>query len=236
MNLKIRSLTKKYNTDVLFENLNIDIPQNKVTCFLGPSGCGKSTLLNILAGLEDYNSGDISDFSDKTFSSIFQEPRLLPWKTVEDNLKFVLKSTEINQEILKSVDKYLETVGLGNNKKYYPSELSGGMKQRVSIARAFIYPSDILIMDEPFNGLDIKIKNSIIKSFISLWTEDKRTVVYVTHDISEALKTADRIFVFPKHASDSFHVFDIDTPIEKRSRTTEEIVSLKNSLKEILLD
>jgi len=236
MNLKIRNLTKKYNTDILFENLNLDIPKNKITCFLGPSGCGKSTLLNILAGLEDYSSGDISDFSNKTFSAIFQEPRLLPWKTVEDNLKFVLKSTEINQEKLKSVDKYLETVGLGNNKKYYPSELSGGMKQRVSIARAFIYPSDILIMDEPFNGLDIKIKNAIIKSFISLWTEDKRTVVYVTHDISEALKTSNRIFVFPKHASDDFHVFDIDTPVDKRSRTTEEIVALKDSLKEILLD
>ena len=236
MDLKIKDITKKYDDLTLFENLNLEFPENKITCILGPSGCGKTTLLNILAGLESFDSGNLYDFKNKTFSAIFQEPRLLPWKNVEENLMFVLKNNTKNEERKNLIHKYLDIVGLINNKDYYPSQLSGGMRQRVSIARAFIYPSDILIMDEPFTGLDIKIKTAITQTLLDLWSADKRTVIYVTHDISEALMAADQIYVFPKRASDTFHKFTINAKRKERTKNTEELAVLHKKLKNIILD
>jgi NitT/TauT family transport system ATP-binding protein len=149
----------------------------------GPSGCGKTTLLNAVAGLVDTKG--IVELPGK-LSYIFQEDRLLPWMTVFDNVAYVLKKDMDEETLKKRVLHYLEMVGLIDYKDDYPDKLSGGMKRRVSIARAFAYPSDVLLMDEPFKGLDRDLKEQIMKDFQKLWEEDKRTVIFVTHDLYEA--------------------------------------------------
>lgn len=186
MAIDIKNLYKSYGELVICEDFNMTLENEKITGLLGPSGCGKTTLLNILAGLEEYDSGTIDGLEGKTLSYIFQEDRLIPWSTVKDNIVFVLKSIYDDHEGGRIADEYLQMVGLKDYAHYYPHQLSGGMKQRVAIARAFAYPADILLMDEPFKGLDLDLKTGLIESFLRLWEEDKRTVIFVTHDLEEA--------------------------------------------------
>jgi NitT/TauT family transport system ATP-binding protein len=193
--IKISDLNKEYEGLRVLNNFNIEFEEEKITALLGPSGSGKTTLLNIISGLEQYDSGDIVGLERKKFSYIFQEDRLLPWFSVEENIKFVLKGDNTEEETDNITDKYLRIVDLEEYRYYLPKQLSGGMKQRVSIARAFAYPSDILLMDEPFKGLDMELKTNLMKSFISLWNEDKRTVIFITHDMDEAMLLADYVFI-----------------------------------------
>jgi len=195
MKLKIKKISKSYSAINVFNDFDLEIEENSITCILGPSGIGKTTLLNIICGLTIPDNGDISDFKEKTFSYIFQEPRLLKWKTVYENIFFVLKDIFPNKKSKIITDKVIDIVGLKSFKDYYPDKISGGMAQRVSIARAFAYPSEILLMDEPFKSLDIRLKKKLIDSFFYLWEIDKRTVIFVTHDIDEAAYLGDEIFI-----------------------------------------
>ena len=195
MKLAIKKINKSYQAISVFNDFNLEIEANNITCILGPSGIGKTTLLNIICGLTNPDYGDISDFKEKTFSYIFQEPRLLKWKTVYENIFFVLKDIFPQEKSKAITDKLIDIVGLKSFKDYYPDKISGGMAQRVSIARAFAYPSEILLMDEPFKSLDVKLKKKLIDSFFYLWEMDKRTVIFVTHDIDEAAHLGDEIFI-----------------------------------------
>lgn len=216
MDLVIENLSKSYDELVVFKDFNLKIPERKITCILGPSGCGKTTLLNIIGGLVKADSGNFSGFDNKVFSYLFQEPRLLKWKTVQENIEFVLKDIYSREKRTESVDQYLELVELADFRDYYPDKLSGGMKQRTAIARAFIYPSDILIMDEPFKGQDLKMKLSLINSFLSLWNKDKRTVIFVTHDIEEAVLLGDEIIVLGSSPARIIKRFINEMPREER--------------------
>ncbi|MFY9593705.1 MAG: ATP-binding cassette domain-containing protein [Caldicoprobacterales bacterium] len=195
MAIKIKNLYKSYGDLIVCQNFNMTLEEMKITGILGPSGCGKTTLLNIIAGLEEYQSGSIQGLEGKTFSYIFQEDRLLPWSTVKENIIFVLESRYDDNEAERIANQYMDMVGLREYAHYYPRQLSGGMKQRVAIARAFAYPADILLMDEPFKGLDLELKTGLIESFLKLWNQDKRTVIFVTHDMDEALSFAHDIYI-----------------------------------------
>ncbi len=176
----VKAISKEYGNLKVIDNFNYEFKSNSITCLYGPSGCGKTTLLNIIAKLLS-STGEVILPSNERVSYIFQEDRLLPWKTAIENVEFVLEKK--NLDLSK---KYLELVGLSNYLNKLPDELSGGMKRRVSIARAFAYSSEVLLMDEPFKGLDKKLKYDIMKDFLKIWNDDKRTVIIVTHDKEEA--------------------------------------------------
>ena len=231
--LEIKNLNKSYSNITLFKDFNIDINENTITCILGPSGCGKTTLLNIIGKTIEADSCNFNGFSNKKLSYIFQEPRLLPWKTVTENIEFILnQNTQAKNNISDIVKNYIKLVELDGFANYYPSKLSGGMKQRVAIARAFCFPSDIILMDEPLKALDLKLKLNLIKAFRKIWQFDKRTVLFVTHDIDEALLLGNDIFVFSKAPVNIKEKFTIAS--KERNLNNPEIVSLKNKIWEVM--
>lgn len=182
--ISIKNFTKSYADKTVYENFNLEIKEEGITCILGESGCGKTTLLNAVAGLIDYGG----EITKKRVSYVFQTPRLIPNLTVGENLKFI--GADSNRAAYM-----LERVGLTYKKDSYPNSLSGGEAQRVSLVRAFCFRSDVLLMDEPFSSLDLKTKLSVMELFKSMCKEEQRGAVFVTHDIDEALYLADRILV-----------------------------------------
>ncbi|MBK5251936.1 MAG: ATP-binding cassette domain-containing protein [Peptostreptococcaceae bacterium] len=192
---KIEGMSLRYDNLILYEDFDMEVKKGSIVCLLGPSGCGKTTLLNVIGNLEKPDAMAANDFEALSKSYIFQEHRLLPWKTVYENVAFVIKERFDENRVKELVEEYLKKVELLEFKGYYPGELSGGMKQRVAIARAFVYPSDVLIMDEPFKGLDIRTKRIVMETFLKAWEKDKRTVVFVTHDVEEAVRLGDEIHI-----------------------------------------
>lgn len=224
--MKVINIKKNYGERKILAGVSFEGEEGKVTVILGESGCGKSTLLGIL-------SNNIKDFSgeivfDRDISSgisyIFQEDTLIPWKTAYENIEYVLKDKISASEMRAYIEKYLKMVNLLEYKDEYPEHLSGGMKRRVGIARAFAYPSDYLFMDEPFEFLDIKTKGEIIEYFKLLQEENKKTVLFITHDIESALKIGDKIVVFSSKPTRVKRVFDTVTNNEKLSDEIRKIL------------
>jgi len=210
MNISVRNLNKSYGNEEIFKNFNLDFCDEKVNCIIGKSGCGKSTLLNIIAGLTEIQSGEIQGVSLSDISYIFQEDRLIEWLTVKENLELALKKYYDNAVIDKKINELLELVGIYDIKNKYPNALSGGMKQRVNIARAFGKPSKVILMDEPFKSLDYKLKYTIIDEFKNLLNKEKRMVILVTHDLDEAIYFQGNITVFSNKPVEIKGIFDKD--------------------------
>ncbi|HOP11258.1 MAG TPA: ABC transporter ATP-binding protein [Oscillospiraceae bacterium] len=191
--MHIERYTKKFGDLAVFDDFSVEFYDGKINCIMGPSGCGKTTLLNAVAGLD---GGKIQ--STANISYIFQEPRLLPWKRIRQNIMIALPDTLSKSEKRERAEKYLTAVGLEKFMNYFPIQLSGGMRQRAAIARAFAVPCDLLLMDEPFNGQDMKTKDELIRLFLKLWKDEPKTVIAVTHSFSEAWLLGDRTIVLTK--------------------------------------
>ena len=196
MKITIKNLNKAYGNEEIFENFNIDFYDDNINCIVGKSGCGKSTLLNIISGLTDIQSGEINEVSLGDISYVFQEDRLIEWLTVKENLEISLKKYCDDYNLSNKIDEVLRLVGIYDIKDKYPNMLSGGMRQRVNIARAFGKPSKVILMDEPFKSLDYKLKYTIIDEFKNLLSKEKRMVILVTHDLEEAIYFQGNIIVF----------------------------------------
>lgn len=217
--LKLKNITKKYKGNAVFSDFSIAFRENAISCILGPSGCGKTTLLNIMGNVILPDGGVLEGFQEKRFSYVFQAPRLIPWKTVAGNIDFVLDREISVFEREERVKYFMNLVELSDYADYYPSQLSGGMCQRVSIARAFVVDSDVIFMDEPFSGLDVSLKEAVMERFLNVWEKDKRTVVCVTHDVDEALALGEEIFVFSKSPVNVALHREIAIPFEKRKES-----------------
>lgn len=204
--IEVKNVTKSYpNGDsrkTVLKDINLDIQKGEFICLLGASGCGKTTLLNLIAGFEESDSGEIVidgkevKTPSKDYITIFQDYGLLPWRTAYKNVLFGLENSDVPKEERKDrVKKYLKLVGLDGKEDLYPGQLSGGMQQRVAIARALSVEPEILFMDEPFGALDAITRMKLQDDLTRIVREEKRTVVFVTHDIEEAVFLADRIVI-----------------------------------------
>ncbi len=193
MDIKIRGLYKAYGQLQVFSGLSLDLAADKIHCFFGPSGCGKTTLANLIAGVTRADGGEIEGTAGRSFSYVFQEDRLLPWATLEENLKFVLSSRYSKEGCRAQMEKYLALVELENFRNSLPEELSGGMRQRAAIARAFACESDILILDEAFKGLHLELKKSLMDYVKQYKQRQGSLIILITHDIEDALYLADEI-------------------------------------------
>ena len=183
--IEIKNLTKKYGEKVIYENFNLNLEENKITVILGESGSGKTTLFNVLIGLSDY-SGEVSGI-EKPLSVIFQQDRLVKNLTVEDNLKLVYPDINVSDA--------LESVRLNGYEKRYPKTLSAGQARRVNIVRGLNFPSETLLMDEPFINIDVAVKYAIMDKIKGEQNKTPKTVLMITHDVGEAVYLADRIVV-----------------------------------------
>lgn len=201
--MQLKNIVKNYGDKKVLGGIDIEIEEGKITAILGESGCGKSTLLNIIAGkIKDYSGEVIFEREHKEgISYVFQEDTLIPWKTVYSNLEFVLKGKVEKSQIEERIKKYLKIVNLAGSEKEFPNMLSGGMKRRVGIARAFAFPSNYMFMDEPFEFLDIKIKEEIVEDLIKLQESEKKTIILITHDIDTAITLGEKIVVLGEKPS-----------------------------------
>lgn len=196
----------------VLENITFESAEHSFTSILGPSGCGKSTILNLIAGLDNHFSGQVTVNAART-GFIFQQPRLLNWRTVVENVALPLEQQNVDKQTRRALAcKYLGLVGLGGYENYYPLQLSGGMQQRVAIARALGIDPDILLMDEPFSGLDELTARKLRQELIRIWNETGKTIVFVTHSISESVFLSQQILVVSHKPATIFKRVAIDLP------------------------
>jgi NitT/TauT family transport system ATP-binding protein len=244
VSLSLKNVTKEYTqrnseTSIVLENVNIQILDGEIVTILGKSGCGKSTLLNLIAGFENSYGGEIllngkpvKDISPERIM-MFQESALFPWLTAFQNVEIALKMAKVPKyQREKVVKHYLDIVGLSDYSNSYIHQLSGGMKQRVSLARALSLNPKILLMDEPFAALDITIKKSLYKELLDLHEKTKKTILFVTHNINEAVLLGDRVIVMSPHVYGIKKEYVIDIPKDQRI----DNLSIKNIINEITAD
>jgi len=234
--VRVEGLTKSFGELEVFRDLSLEIAGSGITAILGPSGCGKTTLLHVVAGLLDPDRGRVSGLEGKRVSYLFQEPRLLPWKTVWGNLDVVLHGLYAPAERAERIRRFLDMVELLPFRHSYAHELSGGMRQRVAIARAFAYPGELLLMDEPFQALDLALKLSLLGEFERLWLAEPRPAVFVTHDIHEALVLGDEILVFTARPARVKRAFRSGVSRAERTLRNPRLLELERELYAAFLD
>lgn len=202
------------------DDLSFEVSGNVFASVVGPSGCGKSTLLNIVSGIESPSSGSVSvseNGAAARFGYVFQDPRLLPWRTVMDNMLYVLDDK--GDQARERARRYLAMVSLDDAESKFPSQLSGGMQQRVGIARAFSVEPDLLLMDEPFSHLDAITARALREQLQEIWVKTQKTVLFVTHDVMEAVQLSDRIIVLAPGGR-LYADITIDLPRPRRASDT----------------
>jgi NitT/TauT family transport system ATP-binding protein len=210
MPYRLEGVSRRFGELLVLECIDLTVDEGSMLVILGPSGCGKTSLLKVVAGLDTGHTGTRRGFESCRFSFAFQEPRLLPWASVLENVLFALSSSGLEREdAVLLARRLLDLAGLGTFETRKPFELSGGMRQRVSLVRAFAYPANFLVLDEAFQSVDIRLKQELMALFVELRELEPKTALLVTHDPTEALLLADRVIVLsprPARIVDDFSI------------------------------
>ncbi len=230
----LKNLSKGYRVSgeylSVLDEFSLSVEPGTITALVGPSGCGKTTLLRLVGELELPDGGELVKSEDERgpLSYLFQEPRLLPWHSVLHNVELVMRPwyPEKEERIVRARE-FLTMVGLSDFTTFKPDQLSGGMRQRVAIARAFAYPGRMLLLDEPFQSLDTNLRWSLVSAFLKLWNAEKRTTIYVTHDVPEALLVADTVIRLSSRPMRILENHPIGTPRDERSLGSPEFLALQ---------
>lgn len=241
-NVKVRvtNLTKKFGDLLVLDDISFDVKEGEFLCIVGPTGCGKTTFLNSLTKLYDITAGEILvngepvDLKKHNIAYIFQEYSTFPWLKVEENIRYGLKIKDMPEaEIKKRVDEVVEMVGLQDYRNYYPDQLSASMLQRVVIARAFAVQPELLIMDEPYGQLDVSLRFKLEDELLRLWRETGTTVIFITHNIEEAVYLSERILVLTNKPTKIKK--ELMNPLPwPRDVTAPEFVEIRNHVTELI--
>jgi NitT/TauT family transport system ATP-binding protein len=238
-NVNKRFIDNKKDLEIL-KDITLSIEDGEFLAIVGPSGCGKTTLLRMIAGLDFPTDGTITE-NDVTVDSpspergfVFQQYSLFPWRTVIDNVAFGLEVRGMDtDERYSMARKYIEMVGLSSFEDSYPNQLSGGMKQRVAIVRALVNNPNALLMDEPFAALDVLTRHKLQEELVRIWEEEQKTIVFVTHNVDEAVFMADRVVVLSQRPGKIINNINID--LERiRDRTAPKFLELKKDITDLL--
>lgn len=238
--VKVNHLTKKFGDLLVLDDMSFDVMDGDLLCVVGPTGCGKTTFLNSLTKIYDITSGEILldgqkvDTRKQNIAYIFQGDSTLPWLTVEENVGFGLKVKKVPEAKKKEqVEKYLDIVGLTKYRKYYPKQLSASMLQRGSIARAFATEPDLLLMDEPYGQLDIELRFKLEDELVKLWQMTKTTVLFITHNIEEAVYLGNKIMILTNKPTTVKTTIENTLP-RPRDIAAPEFVRLRNEVTELI--
>ena len=235
MRYSLHRVAKAFGELGVLDDFSLDFPVGQVTAVLGPSGCGKTTLLNILSGLLPMDAGERSGFEDARFSYVFQEPRLVPSLSAIHNVELVLRGVLAPAERRERALRFLAAVGLQAAGTLKPAHLSGGMRQRAALARAFAYPADLLLMDEPFQSVDLKTRIGLMDAFLELQAADPRTVVFVTHEVKEALYLGDAVVVLSDRPARILAHRELTLSRDRRSYSSSALSAVEADLYRLIL-
>jgi len=243
--LVINDLTQVFKKDdgsvlTALDHVSLKVKDKEFVCILGPSGCGKTTLLRLIAGLATARTGSIVLDGEEMkgpspkIGFVFQEYSLFPWRTVIDNIAFGLEMKGMpKDERYRIAEQYLELVNLTAFKTSYPSELSGGMRQRVAVARALALDPVLLLMDEPFGALDAQTRNMLQTELLDIWEKTKKTIIFITHSVDEAVYLSDRIIVLSPRPGRVCKIVPIDLP-RPRDRTSVDFATLRRDILDLI--
>jgi len=238
--VQVKHLTKKFGDLLVLNDISFDVQKGEFLCIVGPTGCGKTTFLNSLTKIYTPTSGEILldnepvDLRKHNIAYIFQEYSTMPWLTVEENVGFGLDIKGVDKAKSQAlVDEYLDIVGLTKYRKYYPDQLSASMLQRVVIARAFATQPDLLLMDEPYGQLDIQLRYKLEDELIALWQRTGTTVLFITHNIEEAVYMGQRIMVLTNKPTSIKCSIDNDLP-RPRDIASPDFVALRNRVTDLI--
>lgn len=235
--ISIKNINKFYtssdgNEVHALKDVNLTVSDGEFVCIVGPSGCGKSTLLEIIAGLMEPTTGTIEldgkpvNGTSRDIGVVFQDPSLFPWRTIRNNIAFGMEVANVPKEQQeKQIRKYINMVNLNGFENKYPSQLSGGMKQRVGLARTFATNPKVILMDEPFSAVDHLTRCTLQEELIHIQQSEGKTVLFVTHDINEAVFLADRVVLLSPRPSSVQKIYDIPYP-QKRNRNASELLEI----------
>jgi NitT/TauT family transport system ATP-binding protein len=243
--LAIRDLNQSFAKDdgsrlVVLDHITFDVDDKEFVCILGSSGCGKTTLLRLIAGLDEAREGfihldgeEIKGTSPKV-GMVFQEYSLFPWRTVIDNIAFGLEMQGMEKDQRYGIaERYLNLVNLSQFRDSFPAELSGGMRQRVAVARALALDPVLLLMDEPFGALDAQTRNMLQQELLEIWEGTKKTVIFITHSVDEAVFLSDRIIVLTPRPGRICRIFPINLP-RPRDRTSMEFAQVRREVLDLI--